>query len=193
MNYTQLLERKLEGRMPKLEELTSEDFFEIYTADTVTDSTIARLFDTTKERVRYLRQKHGVTKSEMCRYAIVHMKGTDWRTMNGKIKEQLFKRNFDDMVKAVVTFAHRNGPVEDIHAEGRLSQEDMKRINKHMVNRIAFILWLIADEKWISLYAISQLKLLSDGGGWDKPEPDDGGITPFLSEYIDEIFAEKDN
>lgn len=188
MNYTQLLEMKIADRMPILEELTSEDFFDIYTSDTVTDSTIANLFGVTKEKVRYLRQKKGISKSEMCKYAILHMKDTDWRTMNGKIKEQLFKQNFDELVKSIVTFTYRSGPVEDIHAEGRLSQADMMKLNKHMLNRIAFILRLIADEKWISLYAISQSKLLAGDSCWDKPEPDDGGIMPYLDSFIDEVL-----
>lgn len=188
MNYTQLLEMKIANWMPPLEDLTAEDFFDIYTGDNVTDSTVANLFGVTKEKIRYLRQKMGVSKSEMCRYAILHMKDTDWRSMNGKIKEQLFKQNFDELVKSVVTFAYRSGPVEDFHAAGKLSQADMMKINKHMLNRLAFILRLIADEKWISLYAISQLKLLSGDSCWDKPEPDDGGIMPYLDDYINEIF-----
>lgn len=193
MTYTQLLERKIAGRMPDIDKLTADDLFGIFSGDEVTDNSIAELFGVKKDKIRYLRKKFGVTKSALCKYAILGTGDTDWKTINGKIKDQLFNQNFDELVKAIVTFAHRSGPIEDIHADGKLSQDDMMKINKHMLNRMAYILQLIADEKWISLFAISKLRLLSGDSCWEAPIPDDGGITPYLDEYIDELLAEKDN
>ncbi len=45
-------------------------------------------------------------------------------------------------VKGLVAMAFRNGPIEDIHADGRISQEEMKNIMKYAVNELYFLLHL---------------------------------------------------
>lgn len=42
----------------------------------------------------------------------------------------------DMLSKAVTQFAFRSGPVEYMHARGKLTQKDMKTLNKFMTNRI---------------------------------------------------------
>lgn len=70
-----------------------------------------------------------------------------------------------------------------MHAEGKLSQEDMKILNKFIVNRIAGILETIKKDEWIKLGL-----LLKDysffGRGWDKPIPD----TEELEYSYDKMF-----
>jgi hypothetical protein len=60
---------------------------------------------------------------------------------------------------SVVTthYVFRNGPVEDMHAQGRLSDNNMMRLNIFIVNRLAYIFSLILDEdkmKVIESYCI---------------------------------------
>ena len=53
------------------------------------------------------------------------------------------KLNFEtiDMLsKAITQFAFRSGPVEEMHSKGKLTQKDMKTLNKFMINRIAGLL-----------------------------------------------------
>lgn len=60
-----------------------------------------------------------------------------------KINQQAYAlANF--LAKSAAVYAFRNGPVENIHAEGRLSQEDMKVLNKFMVDRLGEIFYLSA-------------------------------------------------
>ncbi|MBP3916695.1 hypothetical protein [Clostridium sp.] len=64
-------------------------------------------------------------------------------------------------------FAFRNGPVENMHTNGLLSDDDMKTLNKYMMNRIATLLTLIKDNK------IASLELLLSfydrfGTDWDR-------------------------
>ena len=46
------------------------------------------------------------------------------------------------VAKRLAVYAFRNGPIEDLHANGQLSDEDMKTLNKYMVDRLAEYLYL---------------------------------------------------
>ena len=50
----------------------------------------------------------------------------------------------DMLSKGITQFAFRSGPVEDMHARGKLTQKDMKTLNKFMANRIAGLLTAIS-------------------------------------------------
>ena len=57
-----------------------------------------------------------------------------------------------------------------MHAAGKLTQDDMKILNKYMVNHLAGILVAIHEERWQyleSLYAYFHLF----GTDWDEAEP----------------------
>jgi hypothetical protein len=68
-------------------------------------------------------------------------------------------------------FAFRSGPVEEMHSKGKLTQKDMKRLNKFITNRIAGLLITISNGdiakvlKVLSFYA----SLSSD---WDSCKPE---------------------
>lgn len=58
-----------------------------------------------------------------------------------------------------------------MHANDQLSENDMKTLNKYMVNRIAGLLTAIADNNWLQLeLLLSYYRLF--GTEWDKAEPD---------------------
>ena len=42
--------------------------------------------------------------------------------------------------KGITQFAFRSGTIEEMHAKKKLTQKDMKTLNKHMTNRIAGLL-----------------------------------------------------
>ena len=77
----------------------------------------------------------------------------------------------DMLSKAITQFAFRSGPVEDMHAKNKLTQKDMKALNKYIVNRIAGLLTTISKGdvanvlKLLTFYA----SLSSD---WDLCKPD---------------------
>lgn len=70
---------------------------------------------------------------------------------------------------ALAHFCFRNGPVEDMHADGKLSQDDMKTLNKYMVDRLGlfFLLLGLADSSAIKRI-ISFDRLC--GTNWDDPD-----------------------
>ena len=77
----------------------------------------------------------------------------------------------DMLSKGITQYAFRSGPVEDMHARNKLTQKDMKALNKFMVNRIAGLLTAISKGdianalKVLTFYA----SLSSD---WDTCKPD---------------------
>ena len=52
------------------------------------------------------------------------------------------QRGANFLAKRLAVYAFRNGPVEDMHANGQLSDEDMKTLNKYMVDRLAEYFYL---------------------------------------------------
>ena len=51
----------------------------------------------------------------------------------------------DMLSKGITQFAFRSGPVEEMHSRGKLTQKDMKTLNKFMANRIAGLLTTISN------------------------------------------------
>ena len=49
----------------------------------------------------------------------------------------------DMLSKGITQFAFRSGPIEKMHAENKLTQNDMEILNKFMTNRIAGLLQTI--------------------------------------------------
>ncbi len=58
-----------------------------------------------------------------------------------------------------------------MHADGKLTQEDMKTLNKFMVNRLARILSAVYERRWLQLELLYGF-LQNYGIDWDKAEPD---------------------
>jgi len=50
----------------------------------------------------------------------------------------------DMLSKGITQYAFRSGPIEEMHSRGKLTQKDMKTLNKYMVNRIAGLLTAIS-------------------------------------------------
>ena len=50
----------------------------------------------------------------------------------------------DMLSKGITQFAFRSGPIEEMHSRGKLTQKDMKTLNKFMANRIAGLLTAIS-------------------------------------------------
>ena len=75
----------------------------------------------------------------------------------------------EELSKALVHYCFRNGPIESMHANGQLSQEDMKILNKYCYNKIYTFFKLILSGDKENLYPI--LSFHSHfGSNWDSPE-----------------------
>jgi len=72
-----------------------------------------------------------------------------------------------EMACALAHFCFRNGPVEDMHAEGKLSDEDMKILNKYCHDKLFTFLCLLEDGE---LEKFATHLFLFKNTGWDEPE-----------------------
>jgi hypothetical protein len=91
---------------------------------------------------------------------------------NQKAKEQLLSNeNINRLVIGLVHFCFRNGPVEDMHTNGKLSQSDMATLNHFMVNRLALVITLAKENRWTELEILLQFDMMC-GTDWDAPSAD---------------------
>lgn len=105
--------------------------------------------------------------------------------VNAQYRGLLNDWSADQIAKALTHFAFRNGPIEDMHAspKNQLSQRDMKTLNKFTHNRLAYVVQLVMDQRWVELAILLDLHRHS-GSEWDLAEPDDGGMRRlFAAEY----------
>ena len=80
----------------------------------------------------------------------------------------LADENFDRLAVGLTHYFFRNGPVEDMHADGQLSENDMKILNKYMVDRVARVLLLAKENRWLELELLLSFHMQC-GSTWDKP------------------------
>ena len=85
-------------------------------------------------------------------------------------EDVLTKEKIDEIAKGVAVDAFRNGIVEDMHSKGQLSNDDMKALNKYMVDRIARTLTLIKNGEWNKLFAEIKLNSMY-ASDWDEANP----------------------
>jgi mRNA degradation ribonuclease J1/J2 len=72
-----------------------------------------------------------------------------------------------DLAKAIVAYCFRNTILEDIHADGRISQEEMKELMRTAVSRVYAVLTHEADpefQKEVLEHALTYTRK------WDEPE-----------------------
>lgn len=92
-------------------------------------------------------------------------------TTNQILKELdvINKYSLEDISCGLAHYCFRNGPVEDMHADGKLSQEDMKILNKYCYDKIYTFFTMIKENKTVSLIQIINYGV-ECGLNWDKPE-----------------------
>jgi len=153
-------------------DINNEDLKRLYYGENLSDREIADLFGVTKSQVAYKRKKFGITLKNKAYQEFVEQNHELFEELNLKSKERLQRReNIDAISKAITHFAFRNGPIEDMHANNQLSEDDMKTLNKYMVNRISGLLTAIADNNWLQLELLLAYYRLF-GTDWDEAEPD---------------------
>ena len=77
----------------------------------------------------------------------------------------------DMLSKGITQFAFRSGPVEKMHSRGKLTQKDMKTLNKYIVNRIAGLLTTISKGDIANILKVLTF-YVSLSSDWDSCKPD---------------------
>jgi hypothetical protein len=170
--YDELNKQKESGIELSWTDISEEQLRKLYAGEKIPTVLISRLYNVKKSQIDYKRKKFGINFMETITNNFVDNVSKN----TNETMKKVFLDNFDidKLSKIITNYAFRNGPVEDIHASGKLSEEDMMILNKYMVNRIAGILQLIKNEQWFKLVCfLETYKLYGDcGANWDKAEPD---------------------
>ena len=169
--YKELLEKKKNKKLD-WQEITKEQLEELFINENISDSMIADLYDISKSSVTYKRKKWDITLRDSYIKSLINEDPAIMQELNEHSKQRLMKKeNIDWISKAIVHYIFRNGPVEDMHSDYKLTEEDMKTLNKYMVNKIATLLNLVSNSEWLKLELILNFMGLY-GHDWDKAEID---------------------
>lgn len=159
-------------KLENWKDVTEEKLRELYYKQKLSDRDIAELYGVTKGQVQYKRRKYEITFRNKIFDDFASQEAELFQHLNNDSKLRLFElENVDGIAKALTHYAFRNGPIEDMHADGKLTQEDMKTLNKYMVNRLAGILSAIHEGRWMQLELLYSY-LQNYGTDWDIAEPD---------------------
>lgn len=150
--------------------ITREDLLELYVEKGYTDNKVATLFGVTKGQVVYKRRKFDISQSTILFKKFMRDQDSELsKKINQDLKRLLMEKDIAEISREVTHYVFRNGPVEDMHANGQLSDVDMKTLNKYMNNRIATLLYLLKEKDWVRLALF--LDAYKDyGTEWDEPE-----------------------
>jgi hypothetical protein len=178
--YEFLQAEKERGKKLDFDQINCDDLKQLFYDEKISDTRISELFGVTPSKVRYKRNKFKITLRSLILNDALKSKNI-W---NDEAKNRLMKIDKVDAIsKALTHFAFRNGPIEDMHAGGQLTQSNMKTLNKFMVNRLAYVISLIISDRWLELeFLIESYRLY--GVDWDKAEPDDGGNIEIIKMYL---------
>src|SRR5574344_121848 len=164
--YEQLLERKNHGEKLDIKTISREQLRQLFYDEQCSNRMLAELFDVTPSVVRYRRRKFGINFYDEAKNDYIQRYMPSISMINGQM---LTSEEIDRIAKAVTLYAFRNGPVEDLHAgkDSKLTDDDMKMLNKYMVNHIAYLLNLVNQNKWHELKEIIET-YYPDAEKWDK-------------------------
>lgn len=181
--FEQYKSKKLNDDILDIDNLTPEELKSMFIDEKKSDYEISQLFEVSESKITYRRRKYGITirGALLDEYLLVQSEAA--KEMNSKTKEDLFiKENINLLAKAITHFSFRNGPVEDMHAHpnNQLSENDMKILNKFMVNRMAYIFQLMIEERWVEFDFLVRNTDRWYGHSWDDAEPDDGGTRKLI-------------
>jgi hypothetical protein len=138
--------------------------------------------------VRYVKEmESNVTYSEGAKNTILELgqsKGLSLRNID------LSESNIEyinGMAKGLTGFAFRNGPIEDMHSRGQLSERDMKVLNKFMVEKLAefFAVYNCGTEEEINYFNNIILSKDNCNTSWDDATLKDLPYDLMLGEYME--------
>ena len=188
--YEELVERKKKGENLEWDNITKEELEELFEKNS--DSMIAQLYGVSKSQVKNKRYKWDINQiNYVTKNFLEDLSNRKlFESLNKSSKDRLLNENNIDKISiALAHYIFRNGPVEDMHSEGKLSQEDMKILNKFIVNRIAGLLKTINDGDWLKLELLLNYYRFF-GNNWDKPIADTEEIDFSYERFLENLSSQ---
>jgi hypothetical protein len=182
--FEEYLNRKHHGEVLDIDEISKADLQQLFFTEEMSDKSISALFNVSSSRVTHMRRKMGISLKECIFEDLMLCKSGKALIENKKCRDSILSENNIDMIaKAITHFAFRNGPIEDMHADPNcgLSDENMKELNKYMVNRLASIINLMIKNRWIQFDVLIRHIDSVYGKDWDRAEVDEGEISSIVN------------
>ena len=171
--YQKLVEEKSRGRQPQWAELSDAEFRTLVVDENPPDARLAELFGVPVGKIRYRRKRLGLSQAATAFLrALRKHEIPELAQANRQARESLlFGEKSDAFLIGIAHYIFRNGPVEDLHSEGKLSEQDMATLNRYMVNRLADVVLLDKQDRWLELQVLLEFYMLY-GIDWDRPRAD---------------------
>ncbi|NLM20904.1 MAG: hypothetical protein GX207_04050 [Peptococcaceae bacterium] len=102
---------------------------------------------------------------------------------NLEVKDEILKsENLNMISTAIMHFVFQSGPVKGMltSRQRQLSEEELKILDKFMVNRLAYVFKLIIEGRWIEFDFLVRSIYEIFGQEWDEIKPDDGGTRKLI-------------
>jgi hypothetical protein len=177
---------KKNGKRLQIQDLNRNELKQLFFDESVSDNRMAELFGVNRSKVTYLRRKFGITLKKLIPEDLIMYKSDSALKENLAHKDEVFnKDNIDIISKAITHFVFRNGPIEDMHADqnSKLTDDDMRKLNVYMVNRIAAVFNVIMSNRWYEFeFLINTYSLYSRD--WDKAKIDDADIIMSINRIL---------
>lgn len=171
-SYEHVYEMIESGKVQQLRDLSPNLLYMLYTDPDLTDAKLAKMLSTSVKDVKQYRDECSLNDTRlMVLQSHKNRKGPMEKTDKSSKAKFLTKEYTDKLPVALTHHLFRNGPVEDMHQEGKLSEDDMKTLNKHMTNQVATLVYMAETGMWSELMLL--LKWVGIYGKlWDEPEVD---------------------
>ena len=189
-SYLELKKLKDDGQKLDFNSISKEQLEKLFYEENIPDSLIGELYNVSKNVVRNKRYKWDI-KFFNGEYLSrkYNNNGDFYNNLNEKCKNLLINEdNIEWLSKSLTHYLFRDGPIEDMHANHQLSQEDMKTLNKYMVNRTAGLLKTLFDGEWAKVFMLfNSMYYKNCGSNWDKPEYDTYEMELVFKDYLDNL------
>ena len=169
---------QIKGKDVTWENVSREHLKHLLVDENMTAAAIAEGFGVSVSKVQYKKKKYGLTSAYIMFEKFA--KGEDKELMDSinEIAKDWFldAENIDAIAKSITNYVFRQGPVENIHTEGKpITDRDMKAINIYMVNHIAGLLACAIDGNWVKLQLL--ISYFNKGmSEWEPAKPELGKI-----------------
>lgn len=159
-----------DGAISDLSDISEDKLYMLYTDPEINDASLGNLFAIPGDQVSALRHKFQLTDQKIGYLQRMFTKDESLDQREERSGRLLMSPEFISRLPYILThFIFRNGPVEDMHSAGKLSDDDMKTLNRYMVNSIATLLHFWREEQWSELFTLLKYYMLY-GQKWDSPE-----------------------
>jgi len=170
--------------------ITKDELKQLYYEEGLSDKDIAARFEVSSETVRRKREKFALSYATKIYKQFKKENAKQMVELNLRSKKRLLnEENIDMLSKAITHYIFRNGPVEDMHVDDKLSENDMCTLNKYMVNKLATLFSLAIDNDWLLIEEILAFHRLF-GLSWDKAEPDMEDVDNILKSNLENYRKE---